>query len=323
MSSDLQTTFIIKTFERPDKPVALVKSIAKFYPNVPIIIIDDSKKPSEEEWVPHIQYVHTEYDIGLSEGRNRAVKLVKTKYFVLLDDDLEFTERTKIEIFKELLEKYNFDLIGGKYYNFGCHDWQYVVFFKIYRKVFYSCIYRDPTDGYDAIPVDFTHNFFLAKTDVIQKNLWDSELKIAEHESFFFNLKNNNVKVGYTPHVIINHWPNHGKNKDGDIINQLYYDRRITRRDSYKDLFCKKKGLKKQSQVDFYRLSFSPSLPFGRQHADSYHRHFLFLSQFIIELLSDPQYIFNCLIKTLRKFYKKHIFYPTKTLSFFLRTPKT
>ena len=325
MPSDLQTTFIIKTFERPDKPVALVKSIQKFYPEVPIIIIDDSKKPIKEKWAPHIQYAHTEYDIGLSEGRNRAVKLVKTKYFVLLDDDFEFTERTKIEIFKELLEKYNFDLIGADLVNYDWHISKFAGFFKIYRKVLYSCIYRDPTDGYDAIPVDFTHNFFLAKTDVIQKNLWDSELKTAEHESFFLNLKNNHVKVGYTPHININHWPDYGETLDGEIINQVYYDHRIVRAGFYSKLFFKKKGLKKHVTLDFYRFPFFPSLHFGRKHADSYYRYFSFFNQCNRGniLLKGIYWGFNRRRILLGKFYKKHIFYPTKTLSFFLRKPKT
>ena len=326
MSSDLQTTFIIKAFERPEKPVALVKSIQKFYPNVPIIIIDDSKKPSEEKWAPHIQYFHTEYDIGASEGRNRAVKLVKTKYFVLLDDDFEFTEQTKIETFKELLEKYNFDLIGGDFVNYGWQISKFVGFFKIYRKVLYACIYRYPTDGYNAIPVDFTHNFFLAKTDVIQKNLWDSELKIGEHESFFLNLKNNHVKVGYTPHVSVNHWPDYGEPLDDKIINQAYYDARLTRSASYLRIFYQKNGLKKHVELDFCRFPFFPSLLFGRKHADSYYRYFSFFNQCNRGniLLKDIYWGFNRRIILLGRFCNKHIFYPTKILKFvFPRKPKT
>ena len=281
MPLDLQTTFIIKTFERPNSLFILLKSIDKFYPNVPIIIIDDSKKPLDKKWASHIQYIYTEFDIGLSEGRNRAVKLVKTKYFVLLDDDLEFTEQTKIETFRELLEKYNFDLIGGKYYHFGQQDLRFEGFLKIYRKVLYICLYEYLIDDCDAMRVDFTHNFFLAKTNVIQKNPWDSELKLAEHENFFLELKNKHVKVGYTPLVSINHLQDHGLSKDGDIINRAYYEGRVVRHQHYIDLFYKKKGLENTRFVYIYRLSSRLSLPFIDKNPNFFQRYYLFLLQFI------------------------------------------
>ena len=303
--SDLQTTFIIKTFERPTKPVALVKSIEKFYPNVPIIIIDDSKKPIDKKWAPHIQYIHTEYDIGLSEGRNRALKLVKTKYFVLLDDDFEFTQQTKIETFKELLEKYNFDLIGGKLFEVDMPYLQYIGFFKIYRKVLYIWTYKDISNACEIISVDFTWNFFLAKTNVIQKNPWDSELKLGEHENFFLNLKNNNVKVGYTPHVVINHWPDWGKNKDGEIINRAYYDGRVARSQHYLNLFWKKNGLECSVPAPLSWLPLSLSLPFFKQPADFYPRYFLFYIQFIIvRFLCLGSFLKNIRYKCLTKICK-------------------
>ena len=274
---DLQTTFIIKTFERPEKLFVLLTSIEKFYPEVPIIIIDDSKKPIKKEWLPHIQYVYTEYDIGLSEGRNRAVKLVKTKYFVLLDDDMEFTEQTQIEVFVTLLKKYNFDLIGGKCNYFGYNDYPVLAgFFKVYRKVLYICLYKCPSDVRDLVTVDVTENFFLAKTDVIRKHLWDAELKIEEHESFFFNLKNNAVRVGCVPSVSVNHWPDHGREKNGTITNQVYYDKRIVRSNSCTRIFYKKERLKKHRWTSFHRLPFSPSLPFGGQYTNSHQKYFLF-----------------------------------------------
>ena len=283
---DLQTTFIIKTFERPEKLFVLLKSIDKFYPEVPVIIIDDSKKPIKKEWLPHIQYVYTEYDIGVSEGKNRAVKLVKTKYFVPIDDDFEFTEQTHIEVFVTLLQKYNFDLIGGRVCDFGHSYSNFTGFLKIYRKVLYTCLHKFSSDVPDAVPVDITVNFFLAKTDVIQKNPWDSELKTRDHHSFFFNLKKHNVKVGYTPYVSVNHWPDRGKKKDGTITNQVYHDNRMGRYSSYISIFHKKEGIKKHVGARFYYLPFSPSLPFGRPYTNPYQKYFLFRLCYYISVAS-------------------------------------
>ena len=329
MPVDLQTTFVIKTFERPKSLFTLLKSIEEFYPKVPIIIIDDSQKPIKKKWVSQIQYVHTEFDVGVSEGRNRALKLVKTKYFVLLDDDFEFTQQTKIETFKELLEKYNFDLIGGKLYNYGWYDLRFEGFLTIYRKFLYICTYEDLNYIYDAVRVDFMLNFFLAKTDVIQKNLWDSELKIGEHTSFFLDLKDNHVKVGYTPLVSINHWPDygevlngkiinkfsanhwqdHGEILKGKIINKLYYNHRVGRIDYYVNLFYKKRGLPKVRQLHCNHLPFFLSLPFINKNTNFYQRCYLFFVQFI----TTRFFYFNVFIKPIIKAFIKNIRYKCLT----------
>jgi hypothetical protein len=46
--------------------------------------------------------------------------------------------------------------------------------------------------------VDICRNVFLAKTDVLIKNRWDEELKLAEHEKFFLDLKQINYNVFWT-----------------------------------------------------------------------------------------------------------------------------
>ena len=299
--SDLQTTFIIKTFERPERLFLLLKSLDKFYPNVPIIIIDDSRKPIKKKWAPHIQYIYTEFDIGVSEGRNRAVKLVKTKYFVLLDDDYEFTEQTKIEIFKELLEKYNFDLIAGRYRDFYWSDGTFRAednfegFLRTYRKVIYICIYDDIADDCDAIPVDYTRNLFLAKTDVIQKNPWNSKIKTEEHISFFIDLQNNNVKVGYTPYVIANHWLDHGKNEDGEITNQTYYEHRVVRRDRNTELWCEEYNLKTYHILHFNRFYST------NKYKSFYQKPYLFFVQFMTIRFAHLFVFIKSIIKALIK----------------------
>ena len=101
-----EITIIIKTFERKKSLICLLKSIQKYYPEIPIIILDDSRNNYKNEVMNkfsklNIEYIVTEFDIGLSEGRNRILRKVKTKYFLLCDDDFEFDERTKL---KQLLE---------------------------------------------------------------------------------------------------------------------------------------------------------------------------------------------------------------------------
>ena len=60
---------------------------------------------------PFLQYMIGESDdMGISLGRNLALKMVKTKYFLLVDDDHVFNDKT------------NLDKVDGQ---FDCMIWNY------------------------------------------------------------------------------------------------------------------------------------------------------------------------------------------------------
>ena len=44
---DESVTAVVKTFERPKEFKRLIKSIRQFYPDMHIIVVDDSRKPGE------------------------------------------------------------------------------------------------------------------------------------------------------------------------------------------------------------------------------------------------------------------------------------
>lgn len=106
------TTIIIKTFERIDSAKRLLNSIFKYYPDIQVVVSDDSaeaKRHKQEvlkKWPnKNLVYLDLPYDVGLSAGRNLAVAQVKTKYFVLCDDDFIFGPRTDLRRLKDTLEK--------------------------------------------------------------------------------------------------------------------------------------------------------------------------------------------------------------------------
>ncbi|WP_290917586.1 glycosyltransferase, partial [Halodesulfovibrio sp.] len=87
-------TIVVKAFERPESLLRLYQSIRTYYPLIDIIIVDDSEeKVNLCEFENNVTYLATDFNIGLSAGRNYAVSNVKTKYFLLLDDDFFFTEK--------------------------------------------------------------------------------------------------------------------------------------------------------------------------------------------------------------------------------------
>lgn len=167
-------TFIIQTFKRPDELQRLLDSIKEFYPNQTVLVYDDS-----------------EFDRGLSWGRNWLVSQVKTPLYLLLDDDFVFTPQTKIE---RLLDKLNkgYDMVSGaiKTDNICHYEGRYT---KRGTELEYATAWEEP--------YDFVFNFFLAHTDV---NGWDESLKLAEHTAFFL-AHQNTWKIGYEPECVIDH----------------------------------------------------------------------------------------------------------------------
>lgn len=233
-------TAIIKAFERPDSVLRLITSIRRFYPTLPVIIIDDSQAPMTAAFDTNTTYVHTEHDIGLSAGRNRAVALVKTKYTLLLDDDFVFTARTKIERFVDVLETTPFRIVGGRVIDFG----------KITR-VFEGDLHKagailtlDLTgfpahlQGYPLY--DFVLNFFLADTALLRAHPWDTELKVREHEEFFWRLKQHHIPITALPAVTVEHYP---------IVEGAYSDYRMGRIAEFDRLACTKIGVEKITRL--------------------------------------------------------------------------
>jgi len=167
-------TFIIHTFKRPKCFSNLLKGIKKYYPENKVIVYDDSN-----------------HDRGLSWGRNHLVSQVKTPYYLLLDDDFEFTAETKIE----LLKKEGYDIVGGAIRqdgNIRHYEGRYEL--KDGHLKYIPSVKE---------PLDFVFNFFLAKREVTG---WDVRLKLAEHTAFFFTNKGK-WKIGYEPRCIITHKP--------------------------------------------------------------------------------------------------------------------
>jgi glycosyltransferase involved in cell wall biosynthesis len=141
------------------------------------------------------------FNIGCSEGRNIGVSLIKTKYFILLDDDVEFTENTKLDILYDIIKKSDLDILGGLVMENG-KSAPYFGNFKQNGDVVH-CV-SEWTDRGEYKECEIVHNFFIALTEKVREHGWDGEVKTGEHDSFFFDHRNH-LKVGYTDKVSVNH----------------------------------------------------------------------------------------------------------------------
>lgn len=177
-----ELSIIIKTFERPKAIRRLVNSIKTQYPNLKIIIADDSRRPQS---IRGVEVIHLPYNQGATIGRNEALNRVKTKYFLLLDDDFVFFKHTKLVPALSIIESHpEIDIIGGE-----------VVDLPFFTVGHYQNAKLFPTNSQPIVPpgtkigglpvYNMVANFFLGRTDRVKLVGWDPELKNLAHADFF------------------------------------------------------------------------------------------------------------------------------------------
>ncbi|KAJ8344614.1 hypothetical protein SKAU_G00288070 [Synaphobranchus kaupii] len=201
-----QVTVTTKTFLRYPEVNRLVRSIRRFYKRIKIIIADDSIKQEKVKGANIEQYFMPPAQ-GWFAGRNLAVSQVTTKYFLWVDDDFEFTARTKIEKFVEIMESMpELDVVAGSVGSLK----------NSFKLVYHAgdeeggCLIR-VKGNYQRIPgipnCFFTTgviNFFLARTDAARKVGFDPRLKRVGHSEFFMDGLGE-LLVAICPEVGLNH----------------------------------------------------------------------------------------------------------------------
>ena len=239
----LDTTIIITTFDRPKCLDKLLVSVFQYYPDIPVIIADNgtTRYQPPELFEEKVEIISMEPDSGLSACRNAAVEKVKTNYTFVLDDDVIFTETTKITNFISILQDDPaIDIVGGILYDEDHSKLPGVQKIPGAENIITQCdvdlevkgttLYKYPSPdflkrtkgGVHYKYVDFVINFFMAKTEVFNEIKWDEDLKLAEHFDFFLRLKNMSVgysrRVAFTPDVKANH-----KNENREDEDYLEY----------------------------------------------------------------------------------------------------
>lgn len=205
-----QLTAVIKTFQRPAALNRLIRSIRKYYPQLAISVADDGfiSTPRSD-----VDYLRLPNDVGLSAGRNALLRHIGTPYFVLLDDDLEFTTQTRIERLLELVERGTVDIAAGDYNRckrklfFTVHRWQPFHGTFQFENDELLLVRRAHAKYPDYELHDVVHNFFVGRTaEILALGGWDEELKLNEHVEFFVRAWRQGMRVAYCGDVIVRHW---------------------------------------------------------------------------------------------------------------------
>ena len=226
---DEKLTAIIKTFERPETVARLLKSLRRFYPNMRVIVVDDSAKPIERAGV---QNIHLPYDSGVSAGRQKALEAVQTPYVLLLDDDFIFYALTRLEEALERIEKEEkIDIMGGEVINlpsFRSADYRHA---RLHRTDAGSLM--PPGSRMGGLPVyDKVPNFYIARTQRLKLVGWDARIKRLDHADFFTRAKgvlltvyNKEFKIlhAQTPHNTTYMRKRHEVEQDRMVLRMKYY----------------------------------------------------------------------------------------------------
>jgi glycosyltransferase involved in cell wall biosynthesis len=196
-------TIVIKTFERPNCTQRIIDSIFRYYPEIRIIVADDSRNPADIDFV---EYHKLPFNSGISYGRNFLIDQVKTEYFLLLDDDFIFTEKTNLNTLLNILEHTDIDLVAGNIKeNQKLRGLSGIGVMRQEGRTLYitrkAYLAKLPT----YYICDFVPNFFMANTARIKAaGAWDDELKVQEHWAFFYKMRDK-VKTAFCPDVEIEH----------------------------------------------------------------------------------------------------------------------
>ncbi|XP_062386980.1 beta-1,4 N-acetylgalactosaminyltransferase 2-like [Sardina pilchardus] len=204
-----QVTITIKTFLRYEELRVLIKSIRERYPDIRIIIADDSLKTEKVEGHNIDQYIMPPAQ-GWFAGRNLAVSQVTTKYFLWVDDDFQFLNETKIEKFVEIMESMpELDVLGG---SVGSNRFYFTLKHEEGADGEGGCLSRlskfhKQLPGFkDCVLVDGVVNFFLARTDTVRSVGFDPKLRRVAHSEFFMDGLGR-LLVASCPMMVVGHQP--------------------------------------------------------------------------------------------------------------------
>ncbi|XP_077869240.1 beta-1,4 N-acetylgalactosaminyltransferase 1-like [Saccoglossus kowalevskii] len=234
-------TIVTKTFERYKAVNNLIRSIRVYYPNITIVIADDSEFPKHIHGQKIKQFVMP-FAEGWFAGRNLALSQVRTKYFLWVDDDFEFTDGTNLELFVEKLDDKNekLDIVAGifeKSHGQISVDSYFQIFDISKSENFGSCLVRKRGAhrklSYKKFPqcymTDVVLNFFMGKTQSVRKIGFDPEFQRVAHSEFFIDALGE-LRIAVCLDVSIKHKPVKTSKYN------LYRSRDIDPQDKYRNI---------------------------------------------------------------------------------------
>jgi hypothetical protein len=208
-------TAIVHTSQRPGSVDRLIKSIGWLYPQLRILVADDSPKPQP---VSGADAVKVPAGAGVSAARNALLSRVRTPYFLLLEDGMELNRRSRVERLLELVATNMLDIAAGEIVacrrRFGLFTSRKPqtahATFQFEADTIRIASNAQASRGVlapGALSCDVTHNYFVARVDKVRAiGGWDPQLQVDERIEFFYRACRYGLKVGVCPESIVYRW---------------------------------------------------------------------------------------------------------------------
>lgn len=224
----------ITTFLRDDLLYKTIQSVVARHTKDCVILVGDQGRGDDKkaQWITDMEhklggnffYRQFPFDCGLSAGRNRLVQLAKEKgcdLCLISADSIAFKDMRRLSTVIASVLEAEFDLIGlnlenripweAKTLNLIEGDSFELDFLRtkrgqyndhaVGRTIDKNLSAGRVVDGVVAYPCELVKNFFVARTDALLASPWDENLKLFEHEDFFYRFKQAGFKVAWTPDV--------------------------------------------------------------------------------------------------------------------------
>lgn len=195
---------ILTTFNRDFLLEKSVKSIEENWNDVFQLIILDQNPSLEKlnKYKKHI-YEAVPFDCGLSYSRNIGVDIatrLDIPFVIITADSICFNNTTKILVDNAGNLMANHDIVGLHLNNrIEWEGWLNLIPEKSFEIDFIEK--NKQTEFLTVWDCNIVRNFFLAKTELLRIVKWDNNLKMAEHEDFFWRIKERMGKVGCTKDI--------------------------------------------------------------------------------------------------------------------------
>jgi len=204
---------ILTTFARDILLYQTLKSIEAYYIPNSIVLIGDQGTITQDKIKVYQNYQNKlnyrisslPFDCGLSYARNYLVqqaKMLDCEYCLITADSLQFIEQCNIDTYVSFLNSdSNFGIVGFNIKNRQAWEGEIDLIPNLCFSVQQLHMQNAQFINYNNVNFyncTVVRNFFLAKTQCLLDNSWDNELKLCEHEDFFWRLKQTKWKVFYT-----------------------------------------------------------------------------------------------------------------------------
>ena len=183
-------TVCIKSFNRQRKAKRLYRSIRKYYPNIHILIADDSETPLK---IPGAEIIYLPFNSGLPKGMIATLDRVETPYHIRLDDDMLFVPQTHFPKLLRFLQEHDEVDMAAVTCQKPCKKSA-----EGYLRINMGKPMKIPVGtriGENCIVSAKVPNCFIARTESIREVGYDPNIRLMDHQEFFFRAAGKIVAV--------------------------------------------------------------------------------------------------------------------------------